>query len=75
MNGLGNEGAFAIAEIIKLSPTIAHLDVTYNRIGKPGAQVIGKALEINEVLKVLKVRMSDFQKTNRYFFHSFFYMS
>ena len=55
MNGLGNEGAFGVAEIIKQSGTISNLDVTYNRISLPGAQVIGKALEGNEVLKVFKV--------------------
>ena len=55
MNGLGNEGAFAIADIIKTSPSITHLNVTHNRIGYPGAQVIGKALEGNEVLKVFLV--------------------
>ena len=55
MNGLGNEGAFAIAEIIKTSPSITHLNVTHNRIGYPGAQAIGKALEGNEVLKVFLV--------------------
>ena len=55
MNGLGNEGAFGVADIIRQSGTITHLDVTYNRIGVPGAQSIGKALEGNEVLKVFKV--------------------
>ena len=55
MNGLGNEGAFGVAEIIKQSATITYIDASYNRIGLPGAQVIGKALEGNEVLKVFKV--------------------
>ena len=61
MNGLGNDRLFAVADIIKNAPKITHLDVTYNRIGKPGAQVIGKALEVNEVLKVFKVKMQCWQ--------------
>ncbi|KAH3856584.1 hypothetical protein DPMN_099176 [Dreissena polymorpha] len=55
MNGLGNEGAFGVAEILKQSGTIAHIDVSHNRIGTTGATVIGKALEGNDLLKTLKI--------------------
>jgi hypothetical protein len=57
MNGLGNEGAFGVAEILKLSGTVTYLDVSRNRIGKTGAVVIGKALEGNELLQTLKVNV------------------
>jgi hypothetical protein len=55
MNGLGNEGAFGVADIIKLSGTITSIDVSNNRIAAAGATVIGKSLETNDVLKILKV--------------------
>ena len=55
MNGLGNEGAFGVAEMLKISGTITEIDVSNNRIGLPGATVIGKSLENNDLLKVFKV--------------------
>lgn len=56
MNGLGNEGAFGVANILQQSGTITHIDVSNNRIGPAGAAVIGKALEANhDLLKTLKV--------------------
>ncbi|KAL3874796.1 hypothetical protein ACJMK2_037765, partial [Sinanodonta woodiana] len=55
MNGLGNDGALGVAEMIKNSSTLTHLDISSNRIGLPGASVISKALEGNEVLKDFKM--------------------
>ena len=55
MNGLDDEAAFGIADILKLSGTVTYLDVSGNRIGVTGATVIGKALEANDLLKTLKV--------------------
>lgn len=56
MNGLGNEGAFGVANILQQSGTVTHIDVSNNRIGPAGAVVIGKALEANhDLLKTLKV--------------------
>ncbi|KAJ8308889.1 hypothetical protein KUTeg_013763 [Tegillarca granosa] len=55
MNGFDNEGAFAVADIIKKNITLLKIDVSYNRIGTPGAQVIAKALENNDSLKILKI--------------------
>lgn len=55
MNGLGNEGAFGIAEILKQSGTVTSIDISHNRIACTGATVIGKALETNDLLKTLKV--------------------
>ena len=55
MNGLGNEGAFGIADILKQSGTVTSVDVFNNRIASIGATVIAKALETNDLLKVFKV--------------------
>ena len=56
MNGLGNEGAFGIANILQTSGTITSIDISNNRIGHSGAIVIGKALEANhDLIKKLKV--------------------
>lgn len=67
MNGFDNEGAFAVADIIKRNTTLLNLDVSYNRIGTPGAQVIAKALETNDSLKILKVSVcvGNFFRHNR----------
>lgn len=57
MNGLGNEGAFGVANILLQSGTITSIDVSNNRIGPTGAIVIGKALETNQdLLKTFIVR-------------------
>jgi Ran GTPase-activating protein (RanGAP) involved in mRNA processing and transport len=55
MNGFGDEGALAVAEVLMRSTTLYVLDVSYNRISTPGASAIGKALEQNDALRTLRV--------------------
>ncbi|WAR18975.1 LR74A-like protein, partial [Mya arenaria] len=58
MNGLDNEATFGIADILRQSGSVTHVDVSNNRIGVTGAAIIGKALEGNDLLKSLKVPKS-----------------
>ena len=55
MNGLGNEGALAIGEILKNNHVLRELDVSSNRITAEGALLLAKGLDSNEELHILKV--------------------
>lgn len=55
MNGFGDEGALAVAELLKRSTTLYVLDISYNRISQIGATAIGKALDQNDALRTLRV--------------------
>lgn len=55
-NGLGNEGAYAMAEALKQNSTLVELDISNNRITVEGCTALAKGLNQNETLKILKVR-------------------
>ena len=55
-NGFGNEGSLAMAEALKFNSTVQWLDMSNNRIMDEGALLLSKGLEVNDSLKVLKVR-------------------
>lgn len=54
-NGLGNEGATALADALKSNTTLVDLDISCNRIHQQGAEALVKGIESNETLKILKV--------------------
>ena len=55
MNGLGLDGAWAIAEALAKNTTLEVLDISANRILTDGAFEIAKSLELNKTLLTLKV--------------------
>ncbi|XP_054304050.1 leucine-rich repeat-containing protein 74A isoform X3 [Pongo pygmaeus] len=55
MNGLGNEVALALGEVLRLNSCLVYLDISGNDIGNEGASKISKGLESNESLRVLKL--------------------
>lgn len=55
MNGCGNEGAAALAEVLKTNSSLAYLNVSNNDISNEGISKISKGLEFNESLRSLKV--------------------
>ncbi len=58
-NGLCDEGAVAVADILKNNSILLELDITNNRITTQGAAAIAKGLEANETMQVFKVRHSN----------------
>lgn len=58
MNGFGNEGATALGEVLRLNNSLVYLDISCNDITNDGVSKISKGLEVNESLKVLKVKSS-----------------
>lgn len=54
MNGFGDEGALAVAELLKRSTTLHVIDISFNRISQIGATAIGKALDQNDALRTLR---------------------
>lgn len=56
MNGFGNEGAAALGEVLRLNNFLVYLDISCNDITNDGVSKISKGLEVNESLKVLKVK-------------------
>lgn len=55
MNGFGDEGALAVAELLKRSTTLYVLDISYYQISLIGATAIGKALDQNDAIRTLRV--------------------
>lgn len=58
-NGFGNEGALALGEALKFNNTLVHLNLNNNRMTDEGVSMLCKGLEVNDTLRVLKVRMTD----------------
>ena len=50
-NRIGDTGAKAIAEALKVNPVLTILDLGGNRFGVDGAKAIAEALKVNPVLK------------------------
>ena len=65
MNGFGDEGALAVAELLKRSTTLHVIDISFNRISQIGATAIGKALDQNDALRTLRV-MNPIKLFSRY---------
>ena len=56
-NGLGDEGATAFADALKVNATLTELDLSGNRFSSPTAVVFAtKVLPTCESLKILRVR-------------------
>ncbi len=55
MNGLSNQGAILLANMLSNNETLIELDMSNNRIEKDGADIFASKLEINRRLKKLWV--------------------
>lgn len=51
-NGIGDKGAVALAEALKLNTTILKLDLSGNAIDVDGAAALADAIALNETLEV-----------------------
>ena len=54
-NSIGDEGAEAIAEALKVNPVLTNLNLFDNNIGDDGAKAIAEALKVNPVLTELRL--------------------
>ncbi|KOO27685.1 hypothetical protein Ctob_014594 [Chrysochromulina tobinii] len=54
-NKIGNEGAKAIAEALKVNAVLTSVDLRVNSIGDEGAKAIAEALKVNAVLTILSL--------------------
>ncbi len=52
-NQIGDAGAQAIAEALKVNTTVAELNLGWNKMGVAGAQAIGEALKVNTAVTEL----------------------
>jgi len=57
MNGLNNQGAILIGNMLSNNETLIELDISNNRIEKDGADIFASKLEFNRRLKKLWVRI------------------
>jgi Ran GTPase-activating protein (RanGAP) involved in mRNA processing and transport len=57
MNGLNNQGAILIGNMLSNNETLIALDISNNRIEKDGADIFASKLELNRRLKKLWVRI------------------
>jgi hypothetical protein len=55
MNGLSNQGALLMANMLSNNETLIELDMSNNRIEKDGADIFASKLETNRRLKKLWV--------------------
>ena len=55
-NKIGDEGANAIAEALKVNAVVTTLDLSGNNIGVEGAKAIAEALKVNAVLTKLNLK-------------------
>jgi len=53
-NKIGDQGATAVAEALKVNGALTNLNLFINKIGDQGATAIAKALEVNGALTALK---------------------
>ena len=59
-NGIGDDGAKAIAEALKVNPVLTSLDLYGNfSIGDDGARAIAEALKVNPVLTKLDLQYNN----------------
>ena len=52
-NKIGDEGAKAIGEALKVNTSLTEIDLGHNKIGTEGAKAIGEALKVNTSLTEL----------------------
>ena len=55
-NNIGDDGAKAIAEALKVNPVLTSLDLRKNSICVDGAKAIAEALKVNPVLTELNLK-------------------
>jgi Ran GTPase-activating protein (RanGAP) involved in mRNA processing and transport len=55
-NSIGNDGAKAIAEALKVNTVLTRLDLDTNSIGNDGTKAIAEALKVNTVLTTLSLQ-------------------
>ena len=55
-NSIGEDGAKAIAEALKVNPVLTTLGLSENRIRAEGAKAIAEALKVNAVLTKLNLK-------------------
>ena len=58
MNGLAVPGVRHVCSLLLVNRTIVDVDLTCTRITNDGAFLLGKMLESNETLKILRVGIS-----------------
>ncbi len=56
MNGLSNQGAIIIGNMLSNNETLIELDLSNNRIEKDGVDIFASKLELNRRLKKLWVK-------------------
>jgi hypothetical protein len=66
MNGLNNQGAILMSNILSNNETLIELDMSNNRIEKDGAAIFASKLEMNRRLKKLWVRIYNYIDKNDY---------
>jgi hypothetical protein len=54
-NGIGNRGARALAEALKLNTHLARLDISGNNIDAEGAGALAEALEVSTTLEAIYI--------------------
>ncbi|MGH0122292.1 UNVERIFIED_CONTAM: hypothetical protein FKN15_033309 [Acipenser sinensis] len=54
-NGFGDEGAFALTEVLKCNKQLEFLDLTNNRISCRGTKMLATGLAVNSTLQFLKL--------------------
>jgi hypothetical protein len=57
MNGLSNQGAILLGNMLSNNETLIELDISNNRIEQDGADIFASKLELNRRLKKLWVRI------------------
>jgi hypothetical protein len=63
LNQIGDPGAIALAEAIRLNRDVVGINLTANRIGDAGAVALAPALKINPTLKALVIPENTFTET------------
>ena len=58
-NSIGDDGAKAIAEALKVNAVVTTLNLSSNSIGVEGAKAIAEALKVNPVLTKLSLKYNE----------------
>jgi len=52
-NNIGDVGAHALAEVLKVKTALKDIQLDHNKIGNVGAQALAEVLKVNQTLKKL----------------------
>jgi hypothetical protein len=55
LDGIGNEGASALANALTVSTSMMNINLCYNGIGDEGASALADALEANSLVKNINI--------------------